>query len=131
MLSQECVREFKQSWLPNITDQGLERLIALIETDSPFLVHGCFARAIPMGCLATHAAWHHPRTTHLTMEAGITWLHRIAGLNPATSAVIREWDGQGCRRPDVRAGFLALLREEQQARHRITTRPKCPKTVGA
>ena len=41
-----------------------------------------------MGCLATHAAWHHPETAHLTQDAGINWLHCVAHLNPATSHVI-------------------------------------------
>ena len=79
----------RAAWLPNITDAGLERLIDLLEKGSPLLVHGCFTRAVPMGCLATHVAWNHPQTSHLTLDAGITWLHRVAGLNPATSEVLR------------------------------------------
>ena len=62
MLSQECTRELKTSWLPNITDVGLDRLIDLLEKGSPLLIHGSFTRSVPMGCLATHIAWHHPRT---------------------------------------------------------------------
>src|ERR671935_1723684 len=80
MLSQECVRELRSSWLPNITEAGLDRLLELLEKGSPFLIHGCFTRAVPMGCLATHIAWNHPRTAHLTLDAGISWLHRVAGL---------------------------------------------------
>ena len=79
MLSPESIREMKSSWLPNITETGLDRLIDLLEKDSPLLIHGSFTRAIPMGCLATHAAWNHPRTAHLTVEAGICWLNRVAG----------------------------------------------------
>jgi hypothetical protein len=116
MLSQECVRELRSAWLPNITDVGLDRLIELLEKDSPLLVHGCFTRAVPMGCLATHAAWNHPATAHLTLDAGITWLHSVARLNPATSSVIREWDGCGqCDWP-VRAGLLDVLKAERQRR---------------
>src|SRR5262245_42080069 len=88
MLSQECVREFCTSWLPNMTDPGLDRLIDLLEKGSPLLIHGSFTRALPMGCLATHVAWNHPRTAHFTLDAGINWLHRVAGLNPAVSHVI-------------------------------------------
>ena len=95
MLSQECLRELNTAWLPNITDSGLDRLIELLEQGSPLLVHGCFTRSLPMGCLATHAAWHHPLTAHLTVDAGITWLHQVAGLNPATSVVLQEWDRWG------------------------------------
>src|SRR6516225_6626879 len=95
MLTLECLNELNAIWLPNITDEGLDRLIELLESDSPLLIHGSFTRAVPMGCLATHAAWHHPRTRHLTVEAGVTWLNRVAGLNPATSRVIREWDARG------------------------------------
>src|SRR4051812_46159170 len=95
MLSSECLTELRSAWLPNLTDAGLNRIIELLETGSPLLVHGCFTKAIPMGCLATHAAWHHPRTAHLTQEAGITWLHHVACLNPATSQVLREWDRRG------------------------------------
>jgi hypothetical protein len=116
MLSQECMNELRSSWLPNITDSGLDRLIDLLEKGSPFLVHGCFTRAVPMGCLATHAAWHHPRTAHLTLDAGITWLHQVAGLNPATSQVIRAWDQRGCNDWPVRTGLLEVFQKERQAR---------------
>lgn len=117
MLSQESLREFHASWLPNMTETGLDRLIELLEKDSPLLIHGCFTRVVPMGCLATHAAWHHPRTAHLTLDAGINWLHGVAGLNPATSHVIREWDSRGNRDREVRGELLALLRQERAGRH--------------
>jgi hypothetical protein len=116
MLSPECLGELRSAWLPNTTETGLSRLIDLLESGSPLLIHGCFTRAVPMGCLATHIAWHHPRTAHLTGEAGITWLHRVAGLNPATSYVLREWDRRGVHDLDLRGELLAVLREEQRAR---------------
>src|SRR5262245_3214045 len=116
MLSQECLYELRTSWLPNLTDAALDRLVDLLEKDSPLLVHGCFTRVVPMGCLATHAAWHHPETAHLQADAGITWLHTVAGLNPATSHVIREWDARGSRSWTMRQDLLQLLREERGAR---------------
>ena len=116
MLSQECLQELRSAWLPNITDAGMNRLIELLEKASPMLIHGSFSRAVPMGCLATHAAWNHPRTAHLTQEAGITWLNRIAGLNPATSYVIREWDRKGTHDFETRAEILGLLRDERDRR---------------
>src|SRR5947209_3047267 len=116
MLSQECVRELRTSWLPNLTDEGLDRLIDLLEKGSPLLIHGSFTRVVPMGCLATHAAWHHPRTAHLTLDAGISWLHRVAGLNPATSQVIREWDRCGANDWEVRSDLLAAFKEERRTR---------------
>jgi hypothetical protein len=121
MLSEGVVRELQTQWFPHLTDTGLDRLIQLLESDSPFLIHGCFIRATPMGCLATHAAWHHPRTEHLTHEAGIAWLTRVAGLNPATSLVIREWDA----RPNwqCRAELLQSMRDERE--HRLATHRRC------
>jgi hypothetical protein len=116
MLSAECLGELRSAWLPNVTDAGLTRLIDLLETGSPLLVHGCFTRAVPMGCLATHAAWHHPQTRHLTLDAGITWLHRVAGLNPATSHVLREWDRRGANDLVLRADLLSALKAEAEAR---------------
>jgi hypothetical protein len=116
MLSQECVRELRSSWLPNITEEGLNRLVDLLEKGSPLLIHGSFTRVVPMGCLATHVAWNHPRTAHLTLDAGITWLHRVACLNPATSHVIREWDRCGASNWEVRADLLAFLKDELQSR---------------
>jgi hypothetical protein len=118
MLSRESVCELRARWLPNITDSGLDRLIDLLEQGSPMLVHGCFTRALPMGCLATHAAWHHPRTAHLTVDAGINWLHRVAGLNPATSNIIRDWDCAGPQGLEVRFELLRLFKEERDARRR-------------
>lgn len=116
MLSAHSLRELRKSWLPNITDAGLDRLIELLEQGSPLLIHGSFTRAVPMGCLASHIAWHHPRTRHLTVDAGVTWLHRVAGLNPATSHVIREWDQGGQNNWELRMELLALLKEHRQAR---------------
>jgi len=116
MLSQDCVRELRSSWLPNITDTGLERLIDLLDKGSPLLIHGCFTRAVPMGCLATHVAWNHPRTAHLTLDAGISWLHHVAGLNPATSHVIRDWDTRGADNWEVRRELLTVFTEEQHRR---------------
>jgi hypothetical protein len=111
MLSQECLRELRQSWLPNITDDGLDRLIELLEKGSPLLIHGSFTRAVPMGCLATHVAWNHPRTCHMTLDAGVNWLTHVAGLNPGTSSVIREWDRALHSNYEVRAELLGILKE--------------------
>lgn len=116
MLSPECTRELQTAWLPNITDQGLDRLIDLLEKGSPLLIHGCFTRAVPMGCIASHAAWNHPRTCHLTLDAGINWLHHVARLNPATSLVIREWDSRGASDFQMRCELLALFKQERQQR---------------
>ena len=120
MLSPESLKELQSAWLPNITDAGLERLIDLLEKGSPLLIHGCFTRAVPMGCLATQAAWHHPRTAHLTLDAGITWLHRVASLNPATSHVLRDWDRRGRHDWEVRSDLLQVFKEEVNARHAKT-----------
>ena len=116
MLSKECVLELQASWLPNITDKGLERVIDLLEKGSPLLVHGTFTRAVPMGCLATQVAWNHPQTAHLTLDAGICWLNRVAGLNPATSFIIREWDRRGAADYEVRADLLVEFKEERDRR---------------
>jgi hypothetical protein len=116
MLSTLALRELQTKWFPNLTDEALDRLIDMLESGSPLLIHGCFTKATPMGCLATHAAWHHPRTAHLTSDAGIFWLTRVAGLNPATSHVIREWD---CRVNDawqLRAEMAEAFRTERRAR---------------
>lgn len=127
MLSPECVRELRSSWLPNLTDAGLDRLIHLLETDSPLLITGCFTRALPMGCLATHAAWHHPRTAHLSLDAGINWLHHVAGLNPATSLVIQEWDRQGRCNLEVRGELLAAFQQERERRqNKPRSMPRLP-----
>lgn len=116
MLSAECLGELRSAWLPNMTAAGLDRLIELLEKGSPLLVHGCFTRAVPMGCLASQVAWNHPTTCHLTLDAGITWLHRVAGLNPATSLVLREWDRRGVHDLDLRADLLEELHAEREAR---------------
>ena len=116
MLSRESVSELRTQWLPNISDSGLDRLIELLEKGSPLLVHGCFTKSLPMGCLATHAAWHHPRTAHLTIDAGINWLHLVAGLNPATSNVIRDWDCAGPQGVEVRFDLLQVFKEERGRR---------------
>jgi hypothetical protein len=116
MLSPECLRELKTSWLPNITETGLDRLIELLDRGSPLLIHGSFTRAVPMGCLATHIAWNHPQTARHTLDAGICWLNHVAGLNPATSQVIREWDRcTGCDY-EMRTDLAAIFRAEREVR---------------
>ena len=119
MLSLECTRELKSSWLPNITDVGLERLIDLLDKGSPLLIHGSFTRAVPMGCLATHAAWHHPQTCKMTLDAGICWLNHVAGLNPATSHIIREWDRCAEFDYEMRCELLATFRQERECRGQL------------
>jgi hypothetical protein len=123
MLSSECINELRSAWLPNITDGGLDHLIDLLEKGSPLLVHGCFTRSVPMGCLASHIAWHHPATDQLTLDAGINWLHRVAGLNPATSLVIREWDRRGAADWEVRSDLLTLFKEHRQSCKKATPKP--------
>jgi hypothetical protein len=115
-----CLKELREDWFPHTTDAGLDRLIDLLESGSPLLIHGAFTRALPMGCLATHIAWHHPDTADLSIDAGIAWLTHIAGLNPATSQVIRAWD---CGSPldwELRSNLLAACREERQRRTDVT-----------
>jgi hypothetical protein len=116
MPSLDALTEFRTVWLPHITDAGLARLAELLDAASPLLIHGAFTRAVPMGCLASHVAWNHPLTRHLTEEAGVCWLTRVAGLNPATSAVILAWDKDGLHDRELRAGLLAACHEERERR---------------
>jgi hypothetical protein len=110
------VAEFRAAWLPHVTDDGLDRLIELLGKASPLLIHGAFARAVPMGCVATHIAWNHPATCRLTQEAGVVWLTKVAGLNPATSAVILAWDRAGVGDYELRSGLLAACEDEKARR---------------
>jgi hypothetical protein len=127
MLTTQVLRELHTAWFPNMTDAGLARIIELLEQGSPLLIHGCFTRATPMGCLATHAAWHHPRTAHLTQEAGIAWLTRVARLNPATSAVILDWDSVGANAWEWRDELLREFRAERRRRESpAVTPPEVP-----
>jgi hypothetical protein len=116
MSTAEPVAEFRAAWLPHVTDDGLSRLIELLEKSSPLLVHGAFTRALPMGCLASHIAWNHPRTARFDHEAGVMWLARVAGLNPATSSVILAWDRHGAGDFTLRTTFLEACRDEAAAR---------------
>lgn len=125
MLSENCRNELQRSWLPNVTNEGLDRLIDMLDKSSPLLIHGCFTRSVPMGCLASHIAWNHPQTCRLTQDAGICWLHQVAGLNPATSHVIREWDQSNPFDWETRRELLAIFAEERKARtERTMTRAR-------
>ncbi len=117
MIEFPYLNELREEWFPHITSAGLDRIIELLEKQSPLLIHGSFARAVPMGCLATHIAWHHPTTCQWTMEAGIMWLSRIAGLNPATSQVIRAWDSSSAHDWELRSQLLREFRAERERRH--------------
>jgi hypothetical protein len=111
MLPADVVRELRQFWLPHASRAGLDRVIDLLEKGSPLLLSGRFTEVLPRGCLATHIAWHHPAVGHRTYDAGILWLTRVAGLNPATSAVLREWDRRGAQDWTFRSELLAVLKE--------------------
>lgn len=116
MSTAEPLAEFRTAWLPHITDDGLSRIIELLEKASPLLIHGTFTRVPPMGCLASHVAWNHPQTCRLDHEAGVMWLSRVAGLNPATSSVILAWDRHGAGDFALRTALLEACREDQAAR---------------
>ncbi|CAN5209483.1 hypothetical protein BH11PLA2_BH11PLA2_01990 [soil metagenome] len=114
--SENILSEFRGSWLPHISDCGLDRVVELLATSSPLLIHGAFTRCLPMGCLATHVAWNHPQTEHLNVEAGVMWLTRVARLNPATSQVILAWDRAGIRDWELRDALLSECRVERDRR---------------
>jgi hypothetical protein len=122
MASPDAVAEFRAAWLPHVTDDGLGRLIDLLGKASPLLIRGAFTSATPMGCLATHIAWNHPATCRLQHEAGVAWLSKVAGLNPATSAVILAWDRDDTGNFELRSELLAACRDEQ-ARRAATAEP--------
>jgi hypothetical protein len=111
--------EFRTRWLPNVSERGLNRLIDLLEKASPLLIHGAFTRATPMGCLASHIAWNHDRTSHLNSEAGVMWLCRVAKLNPATSALVLAWDRAGVGDFELRNALLAACRKEKARRDEV------------
>jgi hypothetical protein len=117
MPATDPLTEFRTTWLPNVSDSGLSRLVGLLESGSPMLIRGAFTRAVPMGCLASHIAWNHPGTQHLEdEEAGVVWLTRVARLNPATSAVVLAWDREGPLDRVLLAGLLSACRDEQARR---------------
>ena len=116
MPTADPLAEFRARWLPHVTDTGLARIARLLDTASPLLIRGAFARAVPMGCLASHIAWNHPATNRLDDDAGIRWLAKVARLNPATSAVIVAWDRGGVHDRDLCGGLLAECRNEQARR---------------
>ena len=116
MLSADLIRELRSEWLPNVSDTGLDRVIDLLEKGSPLLLSGRFAGAVATGCLATHIAWHHPQVSHRTEDAGVLWLTRVAGLNPATSRVIREWDSRCPQEWGFRNDLLEVFRAERDER---------------
>lgn len=116
MATREAIAEFHAVWLPNVSETGLARLTSMLEAGSPYLIHGTFARALPQGCIASHIAWHHPRTAHLGEEAGICWLAKVARLNPATSRVVLAWDRGGLNDYDLRFALLDACLTEQAHR---------------
>lgn len=116
MPAPDVVAEFTTAWLPHVTDDGLGRITELLERASPLLIHGAFSKAIPLGCLASHVAWNHPETCHLSYEAGVSWLSRVAGLNPATSRVVLAWDAAGVGDFELRSALLAACHQEQDRR---------------
>jgi hypothetical protein len=119
MFATDSLAEFRTRWLPHVTNTGLARLVRLLESASPLLVHRTFTRTAPMGCLASHIGWNHPATADWADDAGVRWLCKVAGLNPATSEVLLAWDRDGVHDRELRAGLLAECRREQERRARV------------
>ena len=74
-----------------------------------------------VGGLPFDEGGHHklaPR--RVTHDAGIQWLSCVAGLNPATSRVIREWDSSVAFNHEMRADLLALFKEHRGRRREQT-----------
>jgi hypothetical protein len=121
MLSDNAIHELQTAWLPHITDAGLVQLARLLETASPYLIRRALTSDIvdhamefdiadaAVGCIATHAGWHHPATLRMHGNAGHSWLTTIAGIEPEQSAVLKEWDGDA----RVEAELAYILRQEQ------------------
>jgi len=116
MLAADILNEFRTAWMPNASTSGLKRLVELLSTSSPYLVHGTFSKACGIGCLATHIAWHHPETMNLSDEAGVVWLTKVARLNPATSWVIVAWDRTQPWERDLRVAIRQLCEAELERR---------------
>src|SRR6478752_2892841 len=116
MPTHDPIAEFRTVWLPHVTEDGLGRVIELLEKGSPLLIHGAFTRSMPMGCLASHIAWNHPRTRQLEHDAGVVWLSKVAGLNPATSSVILAWDRAGTADFELRSDLYEACLDEQTRR---------------
>ncbi len=132
MSTTPALAEFRTRWLPAATAAGLRRLVELLDRASPQLIHGSFSRCPSQGCLATHLAWHHPRTAGLTADAGIAWLTKIAGLNPATSQVVLNWDVAGVHGWELRHELLAECRAELDRRAEDLAEPsEEPELCGA
>ena len=98
--------------------------VDLLGKGNPLLIHGAFTRLMPMGCLASHIAWNHPKTRELDHEAGVVWLSKVAGLNPALSAVILAWDRAGNADFDLRADFYEACIAEQTRRSAASSRSR-------
>ena len=112
----DALDEFRAAWLPNTSDAGLARIRTLLEAASPLLIHGAFTRVCPMGCLATQIGWNHPRARRAGDEAGVVWLTRVAGLNPATSRLLLAWDRGGVHDRPLREALISLCRTESEGR---------------
>jgi len=112
MLSSAVIEELRRSWLPNMTDGGLTRVIELLEKGSPILIQGDWCHGPVMGCLASHAAWHHPMTMRLGADAGGVWLAFIVGIDPRESQVLQSWDCSAPHDWQTRAELCAIFRDE-------------------
>ena len=122
MVSQQAsaIQEFRDRWLPNATDEGLNELLELLDNESPMLMRRHWTTKtndvsdFAIGCLATHVAWHHPKTEHLHAAAGFEWLRQVVGLDTRAepSYVINAWD----RGEPMAPVLVELIKEELQRR---------------
>ena len=123
MLSTKAANEFRDSWLPNASVQGLEHLLKLLDQQSPLLIRDKWTGPLwpnaataefSQGCLATQIAWLHPMTEHLYGDAGFRWLTEVAGIPAESSDLMHAWD----KGSHVNAELAYLIRQELDRRNR-------------
>ena len=108
MSTHDPVAEFRSAWLPHATDDGLNRIIELLEKASPLLIHGMFTRAVPMGCLASHRGI--PPDAPVRSRSRRLWLSG----RQAQPCNLRGHPRVGSPRPgDTNFGMLEACRDER------------------
>ena len=107
MASNTAVTEFRAAWLPHVTDDRPAPPRRSARQGQPAFdprrVHSAHADGLPR---LAHRLESPARRAISTTRPASMWLSKVAGLNPATSAVILAWDRAG--NADLRPAHRSL-----------------------
>jgi len=123
MLPQDCLANLNHAGCRTSPMPGSIASSNCWKKEVRFLIHGSFSRAMPIGCLATHIAWHHPATEQTTLSRRAMAQPRGRAQSGQLTGHSRMGSGQECNW-EVRQDLLGVFKEHREVRRQNKSEPR-------